>query len=143
MFTGDRQQTQDFVGDSFKLSNIQRLLGRSWRSILGQAAIAHIVPQSKMLNEPTMRSMLRILEANSQAVRNYVPQPYPNKITVFRTNETASIAHQDPALGWNQLALGEVKIQSIPGNHLSALRKPHVQVLAEQLKEYIDKAIIR
>lgn len=144
MTTGERQQSQDVVRDSFKLNNILRLLGQSWRSILRQAAIAHIVPQSKMLmlNEPTIRSMLRLLEVNSQAVRNYVPQPYPNKITVFRTNETASIAHQDPTLGWNQLALGEVKIQSVPGNHLSALRKPHVQVLAEQLKAYIDKALI-
>lgn len=145
MTTGDRQQSKDVLGDSFKLNNILRWFGRSWRSILRQAAIAHIVPQSEMLmlNEPTIRSMLRLLEANSQAVRNYVPQPYPNQITVFRTNEPASIAHQDPTLGWNQLALGEVKIQSIPGNHLSALRKPHVQVLAEQLKAYIDKALIR
>lgn len=102
----------------------------------------YLVPQKSkllMLNEPTIRSMLRLLPANSQAAFNYVPQPYPNKITVFKTSEP-SIAHQDPTLGWNQLAAGGIEIQLVPGNHLTMLRKPHVQVLAEQLRVCIDKA---
>jgi len=74
-----------------------------------------------MLNEPTIRSMLRLLQVN----KRLSTQPYPNQITVFRTSEQTSIAHQDPTLGWNQLALKGVEIRPIL-NHPTVLRKPHV-----------------
>jgi len=65
-----------------------------------------------MLNEPTIRSMLRLLQVNSQAALNHTPAlPKPNYR--FRTSEQTSIAHQDPTLGWNQLALKGVEIRPI------------------------------
>jgi thioesterase domain-containing protein len=85
--------------------------------------------------------MLRIYQANSQATLNYVPQVYPNSITLLRTSVQSNIAHQDPSLGWSKLAGGKVEVHWGPGNHLTMLRKPHVQVLAEQLRVCIEKAL--
>jgi thioesterase domain-containing protein len=94
----------------------------------------------RILSELNIRPILRVYQANSQATLNYVPQVYPNSITLLRTSIQSSIAHQDPTLGWSQLAGGGVELHRVPGNHLTMLRKPYVQVLAEQLTACIDKA---
>ncbi|MDF5731044.1 MAG: hypothetical protein PUP92_24330 [Rhizonema sp. PD38] len=78
--------------------------------------------------------------ANSQAVLNYVPQAYPKRIHLFRTNVQSSIAKEDPSMGWDQLVVGGTEIHHLPGNHLTMLRKPHIQVLATQLRACIEKA---
>jgi thioesterase domain-containing protein/acyl carrier protein len=115
----------------------------SWSSILGEAVIANFLPQEsrrRILSELNIRPILRVYQANSQATLNYVPQVYPNSITLLRTSIQSSTAHQEPTLGWSQLAGGKVEVHRVGGNHLTMLRKPYVQVLAEQLTACIDKA---
>lgn len=46
-----------------------------------------------------------------------------------------------PGMGWGRLALGGVEIRQVPGDHVDMLHRPHVALLAEQLRECIDKAI--
>ncbi|WP_445214848.1 thioesterase domain-containing protein [Brasilonema sp. UFV-L1] len=109
--------------------------------ILGEAATANLISKeskSQILSELTIRPMLRVFYANSQAALNYVPQAYPKQITLFRTNAQSSTAERDPSMGWDKLAIGGTEIHMIPGNHLTMLRKPHIKVLAEQLKACID-----
>ncbi|NEQ24194.1 MAG: hypothetical protein F6K28_34745 [Microcoleus sp. SIO2G3] len=84
--------------------------------------------------------MLRVYQANTQANLNYVPQLYPNPITLLRTSGESNTAHKDPNLGWSQLSRRKVEVYQVPGNHLTLLKKPHVQVLAEQLRQCIEKA---
>jgi amino acid adenylation domain-containing protein len=113
-----------------------------WHSLLGEAVIANLMPEEsrrRILSELNILPMLRVYQANSQATLNYVPQVYPNSITVLRTSVQSSIAHQDLTLGWSKLAGGKVEVHSVPGNHLTMLKKPHVQVLAEQLRACIEK----
>ena len=91
----------------------------------------------RILSELTILPMLRIYQANSQAVLNYLPQVYPGRITLFRSSEQTSIAHQDPTMGWNSLSAEGVEVCTVPGNHLTMLRKPNVEVFAERLRETI------
>jgi len=110
--------------------------------ILGEAA-ANIIPEEsrlRILSELTIRPMLQVFYANSQATLNYVPQVYPQRITLLRTSVKSSIAERDPSMGWDELGFGGTEIHLIPGNHLTMLRKPHIQVLAEQLRACIEKA---
>ncbi|MHC5863488.1 thioesterase domain-containing protein, partial [Nostoc sp.] len=103
----------------------------------------NIIPEEsklRLLSELAIRPMLRIFYANSQAVLNYVPQAYPKRINLFRTKVQSSIAKEDPSMGWDQLIVGGTEIHHIPGNHLTMLRKPHIQILAAQLKACIEKA---
>ncbi len=93
-----------------------------------------------MLSKPTIRPILRVFQASSQAALSYVPQVYSNRITLLRTNEQATIAHQNPTMGWNDLAMGGVEVHRVPGNHLTMLRKPHIHVLTKQLRVCIEKA---
>jgi amino acid adenylation domain-containing protein len=93
----------------------------------------------RLLSEFSIRPMLRVFYANSQAVLNYVPKVYPQQITLLKTSIKSNILKPDPSMGWNKLAIGKTEIHSIPGNHLTMLRKPHIQVLAETLKIIIEK----
>jgi len=94
----------------------------------------------RMFNEPTIRPMLRVLQANSQAALNYTPKAYSNKITLFKTSEQPTKAHRDSTMGWRELTVGRnVEVHSVPGNHLTMLKPPYVQVLTQQLKVCIEK----
>ncbi|AFZ17959.1 non-ribosomal peptide synthetase [Allocoleopsis franciscana] len=134
----------------FLWANINKLLHglrnhQAWQSILGEAVLANALPQpsrKQILSELNIRPMLRIYQANNQATLSYVPQVYPNSITLLKTSVQSSKAAQDSSLGWSQLAKGRVKIHQVPGNHLTMLRKPHVKVLANQLKVCIEQARI-
>ena len=102
-------------------------------------------PRSKeskrLLSELAIGPMLRVFYANSQAVLNYVPQAYSKQIHIFRTKVPSIIVTEDPSMNWDQLAIGGTEIHHIPGNHLTMLKKPHIQVLAAQLKACIDKSL--
>ncbi|BAY12152.1 non-ribosomal peptide synthetase [Calothrix sp. NIES-2098] len=94
-----------------------------------------------LLHELTITPILRIFYANSQAVIKYIPQIYPEQITLFKTSTISSIAKEDLSMGWDKLAVEQTEIYQIPGNHLTMLRKPHIQVLAAQLIACIENKI--
>ncbi|MBD1900681.1 amino acid adenylation domain-containing protein [Trichocoleus sp. DQ-A3] len=96
--------------------------------------------KKRILKELRSKSILRVFQANSQAALSYVPQVYPSKITLLKNSEQNIAANQDPSMGWGELAGGGVEIYNIPGNHLTMLKKPHVQVLTEQLRTCIENA---
>ncbi|MCF2146968.1 amino acid adenylation domain-containing protein [Desmonostoc muscorum LEGE 12446] len=111
--------------------------------ILKEDAPVNVIPEKsklRLLSELAIRPMLHVFYANSQAVLNYVPQAYSKRIHLFRTKVQSSIAKEDPSLGWDQLTVGGTEIHHIPGNHLTMLRKPHIPILAAQLRACIEKA---
>ena len=113
---------------------------KAWFSRWQWSAIARLVPEEsrlRLLDESAIAPMLRIVYANSQAAYRYVPQSYPNRVTLFKAAEQPSDSiEQSPTLGWDRLA-NEVQLHQVPGNHLSLLKQPHVQTLAEQLRQYL------
>ncbi|MFP5271175.1 thioesterase domain-containing protein [Coleofasciculus sp.] len=85
-------------------------------------------------------------EANKQAMKGYIPQVYPGKITLFLSEKVASNLSHKSRLGWDSLAAGGLEIHQVPGQHStigaeSMVQEPHVRTLAEKLKTCIDKAI--
>jgi len=75
--------------------------------------------------------------------RQYVPQVYSGRVTLFRATEGFIKAHPDSLLGWGKLAAGGLEIHDIPGNHndkcTDILVAPNVQVLAEKLRSCIER----
>ncbi|HYX14919.1 MAG TPA: amino acid adenylation domain-containing protein [Nostoc sp.] len=113
------------------------------RFIQKEDATANLISnesKQRVLSESAIFPMLRVFYANSQAVLNYVPQVYPKRINLFRTKVQLNVADAEASMGWDRLAVGGTEIHHIPGNHLTMLRKPHIQVLAAQLKACIEKA---
>ncbi|MBC7933279.1 MAG: hypothetical protein H7Z38_22165, partial [Rubrivivax sp.] len=60
-------------------------------------------------------------------------------VTLFRTRAQSVFSPHGVDKGWGRLALGGVEIKRIPGNHVNLYEQPHVQVLAEQLRESLDR----
>jgi amino acid adenylation domain-containing protein len=110
-------------------------------SVSLQRKTSHLISEdsrSQFLNELSISPMLRIFYTNNQAVVKYIPQAYPKQITLFKTSKKLNMAEEDSSMGWNELAVEKIEIHTIPGNHLTMLRKPHIQVLAAQLRACIE-----
>lgn len=108
-----------------------------WDNLLKNATLTHLFPQEtrlRMLDELTLERVMKIFWANSQATVNYSPQSYPNAIALFKSNEP--LTNTDRTLGWSHLT-NSVVLHPIPGNHLTMLKTPNVQVLAQQLNKYL------
>ena len=62
---------------------------------------------------------------------------YPERVTLFRTIENIGFIEHD--LGWSEVAPGGLEIHDVPGDTFSMLQEPHVQRLAEKLRDCIDR----
>ncbi len=89
-----------------------------------------------------IRCILEVQKASYQALINYVPQVYSGKITLLRASKMVAEdsrgvfaqSFQKPALGWGELTTEPIEIHEVPGDHVTMLAEPHVQVLADKLK---------
>jgi thioesterase domain-containing protein len=77
-----------------------------------------------------------------RALNSYEAQPYPGRITLFRTPATKHswMFHNEPYLGWDRVAGGGVEVHEVPGEHSTLLEEPQVQVLAARLKTCLEQA---
>jgi amino acid adenylation domain-containing protein len=84
-------------------------------------------------------ALRNIYEINYQAAREYVMQPYSGSVTLFRASDNSALDGEDDLFGWDKFATG-VDLYRVPGDHVSMMNEPHVQVLAEQLKRCLARA---
>lgn len=90
----------------------------------------------------------KLFKSHVQAMRGYVPQIYPGKMTLFRADE--EIIHDfespewntnDPLLGWDKFSNQPIQMIEIPGDHFSIFVEPYIQELARYLRVCIDNAV--
>jgi amino acid adenylation domain-containing protein len=87
-----------------------------------------------------LRNVVELFKAHSQ-VRYQLPRdPLPVHVALLRTaTPPAGLPFSStPSWGWEAVADTEVHI--VPGEHLTALRSPHVLVLADRLTACLDQA---
>ena len=100
-----------------------------------------------------VHGFVKVLKASVYAMGDYHPEKlYPTPITLFRSSDvriwntaigvTDAIRNQlqkNSCLGWEQLSQRSVELETVPGDHITMMLEPHVQILAERLKVHIDK----
>ncbi|MBZ4418503.1 amino acid adenylation domain-containing protein [Myxococcus sp. RHSTA-1-4] len=71
----------------------------------------------------------------------------PVPITLFRARERheedgvlPGEFAEDPTWGWRRHASRSVTVEDVPGDHMTMLGSPHVEVLAEQVLRHLDRA---
>ncbi|MBW4642401.1 MAG: AMP-binding protein [Goleter apudmare HA4340-LM2] len=106
--------------------------------ILKQVQLTNLMPPDA--GKEQLRCLLQVFKSNLQAMLNYTPHIYQNQMILFQASDRSSDALNESTQGWEQFSSKPVKIHTIPGDHYTMLSKPHVQVLAEQLMFYLDKA---
>ncbi|MAU01043.1 MAG: non-ribosomal peptide synthetase [Anaerolineaceae bacterium] len=111
---------------------------RSWRR-LNKSRDKWLVRFYKAVRRPLPHHLqnYEMLAAARTARKQYVPEPYPGDLAVFRRGD---VAEEIPAdMGWSRLTSQKVQIYEIPGGHLQLLQEPYVQELARQLEVSINK----
>jgi amino acid adenylation domain-containing protein len=97
-----------------------------------------------------IRSFLQGHKARQQAIYDYQPGTYDQKVTLFRCAEVdlrqlevferLGVAIEEPTFGWRELTTEPVEVYEVPGYHERMCQEPYVQVLAEQLTHCIEEA---
>jgi aspartate racemase len=82
----------------------------------------------------------QVLKTFGEAKKNYILQPYSDKVALFFGQESGRRSFIFPKGGWGKILTGEVEIHVVPGDHMSYLEEPNVWVLAKKLKACLDKA---
>ncbi|MEH2068927.1 MAG: amino acid adenylation domain-containing protein [Nostoc sp.] len=79
--------------------------------------------------------ILKISQINAQAIQNYKAQYYSGSMVLFKANETDA----DFEFGWGEL-VEHIETVVVPGNHLSTIKPPHIQILVQKLEKFLTKA---
>ncbi len=70
------------------------------------------------------------------AIASYCPPHYYGRVILFQRSARPIGRYHDPLFGWGGLA-GKLEVHEIPGDHRDMFLEPHVDVLAEKLKELL------
>jgi len=162
LFQDAREQSQQ-LGKEFNVSADQlRHLTSEDRLLFLYEEIkrSNLVPYEFGLAD--VRGYLRMHRGRRVAIRNYVFQPYPHQITLFRTSqppreplrELAQLLDpqmleefhqlqvrllQEPYYGWEKVSTQPIKSFAAAGDHFTMLSEPHVRQLARDLALYLQK----
>ncbi|MDF5736629.1 MULTISPECIES: amino acid adenylation domain-containing protein [unclassified Nostoc] len=95
----------------------------------------------------SVRGLVEVYKANNQASSLYMPpQVQLSRIALFRAQEVDVLEDvnrsltqilKEPALGWKEFSTN-VEVHVVTGNHMTMMQQPHVQVLATQLRAYLE-----
>lgn len=86
--------------------------------------------------------LVKVLDCNVQAAKEYQPQVFAGKATLFWSEYQNWYIKKQPTLGWGDLVGDGLDIHKIPGNHMTLMHEPHVDVLAEKLRKSIKQAAV-
>ncbi|AFZ28250.1 beta-ketoacyl synthase family protein,acyltransferase family protein,phosphopantetheine-containing protein (plasmid) [Cylindrospermum stagnale PCC 7417] len=103
---------------------------------LAQLKTAEILPPQATLEQ--VDGFLKVYKANTKANCAYMPkEAYHNQVTVFHAQEEL---FDNPSMGWDKYSLKSVETYEVPGEHITMMAEPHVQVLAKHLKVCLEQA---
>ena len=71
----------------------------------------------------------------AEAHRIYLPQSYSGRAVYLKSEDT-----RERVAGWEKLMTDGLEIRQVPGDHFSMLAEPHLQSLAQTLKDSLTKA---
>ena len=132
-FNKDYNQKSNFSLDKLR----QLTLDEQLQIVLSSAKDANLLPPDIEITQ--VRQLLEIFQSNVSAMSKYIPQPYSGQIVLIRASEALTeVKDKDLTMGWGQLAMDGLEIQTIPGNHYSMIKQPHVQILAKYLNNHLN-----
>ena len=84
-----------------------------------------------------------IHEILPQLIREYSPQVYGGKVTLFRGSHGAGVDRPniertpDPLFGWEKW-VSQIEVFDVPGGHYSLLQEPNVEAIAQKIEACIE-----
>jgi thioesterase domain-containing protein len=88
----------------------------------------------------TLGPLLRVSRSMVRAIFRYTPDPYGGELTLFRTGATLDPKlRRDASLGWSAMTEKRTVVEQLPGNHMTLMLRPHVEVLATKLAAALER----
>ena len=85
-------------------------------------------------------ALAKVISANISAEYNYVPKSYPGPLVLFWCSGWAFRAYQDTRLAWSEVAEGGLEVHVVPGNHITMMEPPNVEIVAAKLSKCLEKS---
>ncbi|MBD2202784.1 amino acid adenylation domain-containing protein [Calothrix sp. FACHB-1219] len=98
---------------------------------------SELVPPDSGVNLIT--GLINVYKANVQASLRYQPQTIKTAISLFKTASLAEQFPDDPTVGWANLTQEQVSVCSLPGEHQTILKNPHLQKLAAEITAVLSR----
>jgi thioesterase domain-containing protein len=103
-----------------------------------QARLSNAIPADVKLSD--LRRLVDVFQTNVRALRGYTPKSYPERVVLLRASEHDPKTIQDVSVDWGEVVRDGLERYTIPGNHFSIMRSPHVQLLSKQLRLCLEDA---
>jgi thioesterase domain-containing protein len=100
------------------------------RTLLLSAQQASVLPSG--VDADYIRRLFAIFRENLRILCAYQPRPYAGQLTLLRASAFSGGEQVELTYGWRQFAR-DMHSYTLPGNHYTMLRSPHVEALARQL----------
>ncbi|HEX8434218.1 alpha/beta fold hydrolase, partial [Archangium sp.] len=127
--------------------HLARELGLEVEGDATLARLAALAVERRLLPPATAEDdlgrALRVYEAHQAAFRAFRPQPSKGlRLVLLRPEQVSSPAdaallEQDATGGWGALVPGPVELHAVPGDHFRMLRAPHIESLAQVLRDIL------
>jgi thioesterase domain-containing protein len=121
----------------FVFARVRGFGGRLWYAV--RVCIGRAVPAFAPAEAQVERIMAHVKAVNSQAWHHYVPRHYPGKIILFWCSEIPTRCYRDRRLAWSEIADGGLEVHAVPGNHMTMVEPPQVEILAQILRKCLQK----
>ncbi|MEI2579702.1 beta-ketoacyl synthase N-terminal-like domain-containing protein [Scytonema sp. PRP1] len=112
--------------------------------VLKQAIIAEVLSPNTDLSQ--IDYLFQVYKAGVQTslqqVQNYEMQSYPNQITLFHASQWLDGFVHKSKLDWedsDKFSSQPPDVHIVPGNHYTMLIEPYVQILADKLKNCLNR----
>lgn len=114
----------------------------SWiGNIVENAVISKIISpeaQEVFRDQPDLPELMKVYRGNASALAKYKPnRSFRGKIDLFRT-EDHNMKRHNHSLEWETMTHGRVRVHKIGGTHMTVLRSPYVEKLAELIKKNLN-----
>ena len=83
----------------------------------------------------------KIKDKHLYAFRNYTMEPFDGKVYLFKANICVHYVYDTEYLGWKKYALKGVELLDVPGDHLTMILPPNVEVFAAILGNTLDDKV--
>ena len=111
------------------------------RTYLSRVIAAALRPVQRWLRIAKLpRQHNKVRKICLQAYKEYMPQPFPGRVILFRSSQKPLRGVRDPHLGWTTYVPRGLEVYDVEGNHENILLEPQVRCVAEQLKICLDEA---
>ncbi|MGJ8724653.1 MAG: amino acid adenylation domain-containing protein [Roseibacillus sp.] len=108
--------------------------------VQSEKAAASVATSTGMDVGPKIQTVI-VREAHDKAMRRYSPKAYDGDVVLFTAEDQGDGVIYPPHLGWEGYVRGDLKVITIPGEHLTIFQEPHVTTLAAKLRGFLGNRV--